>query len=920
MVHHSAPGRSASGDRAGSTVRRCIAATIAVACAAFGLASPARAATANMGTPIFSANLSSGTVTGEKPQSKLWYHDGSWWAILHGPNGVAFYEKLGDVWYRGAFMDAVLASSGEADVKWDGQRLMVLVYATTSQYFEYTYDASLRVWNLVPGFPVAVPRPSGSETMVMETDSAGRAWITAEGNNAVNVYYTTSADRRTWSKNPVVLRTGLAADDICSIIAFGGDKIGVFWSDQNRDEFGFRIHRDGDAPTDWQAQEVANAGPGYADDHIHLTADSHGRVYAITKDDFDRMTVVRREVDGSWTRRQDVTGGIGTRGIIMISEADAKAYILWTNWTTSPDRITYRAADLESLDFQGPSVLLMSQSSSLNNVTGTKQVLPGGCLLAVAEGASKVWSNGWGTPAQATLPAPAAPQDLIAELAESPARVQLAWSEPTSGTPEGYILYRSLNSGAFVRLVPGLLTQPNYTDLAIAAGTYTYKVSAFANQQEGPVSGTVSVTYTPAPPAAPSAPQSLVATLSHEVIVAGAAAWGFDDAAGQTAADATGYGHTGQLGTKNIADTSDPVWTAGITAGALRFDGSNDHVRVADAADLHFNSSFTVEAWVKRSSLGAEDCIVSKGDSGRRNYWLLFDTLNRIDFRWQNTSGKDHGVRTTLPFADLGWHHVAGVYDQAAGQSRIYYDGHLVQSLADSGVPATSTDALFIGAKITSGSVKAQFHGTIDLVRVSPSAAYTSDFAPPTSFNQSAQTVVQLAWQAPATGIATGYLVDRMDTDSTFVRLTPSPVAATTWVDTAPPAGDACYRVSAIDADAQLGPPSETACVTIAVAKAAPPTTPEPEAAPVQGGLELGAGPNPFNPTTTIHFRLAEAGPVRCTVYDVRGARVATLLDERRPAGEQRIDWNASGVASGAYFLVVQAAGVTEKQKLILLK
>jgi len=30
-------------------------------------------------------------VTGDKPQSKIWYHDGYYWCILQGPSGVAFY-------------------------------------------------------------------------------------------------------------------------------------------------------------------------------------------------------------------------------------------------------------------------------------------------------------------------------------------------------------------------------------------------------------------------------------------------------------------------------------------------------------------------------------------------------------------------------------------------------------------------------------------------------------------------------------------------------------------------------------------------------------------------------------------------------------------------------------------------------------
>jgi hypothetical protein len=90
--------------------------------------------------------------------------------------------------------------------------------------------------------------------------------------------------------------------------------------------------------------------------------------------------------------------------------------------------------------------------------------------------------------------------------------------------------------------------------------------------------------------------------------------------------------------------------------------------------------------------------------------------------------------------------------------------------------------------------------------------------------------------------------------------------------------------------------------------------------APPAADMQLAVGPNPFYPTTTIRFRLAATGPVRCVVYDARGARVAVLIDGQMPAGDNVLTWNAARVASGAYFLVVQADGLQEKRKLVLLK
>jgi hypothetical protein len=85
------------------------------------------------------------------------------------------------------------------------------------------------------------------------------------------------------------------------------------------------------------------------------------------------------------------------------------------------------------------------------------------------------------------------------------------------------------------------------------------------------------------------------------------------------------------------------------------------------------------------------------------------------------------------------------------------------------------------------------------------------------------------------------------------------------------------------------------------------------------------AVPNPFNPRTTISFALPAASHVELSVYDVSGRLVATLLDENRPAGTHRVEWdgrNRAGerVASGVYLYRIQAGGFTDTKRMVLLK
>jgi hypothetical protein len=71
----------------------------------------------------------------------------------------------------------------------------------------------------------------------------------------------------------------------------------------------------------------------------------------------------------------------------------------------------------------------------------------------------------------------------------------------------------------------------------------------------------------------------------------------------------------------------------------------------------------------------------------------------------------------------------------------------------------------------------------------------------------------------------------------------------------------------------------------------------------------LSTYPNPFNDRATISLSLPEAGDVRVSVYDVTGRLVTTLRDGRLNAGLHRLKWDATGQASGVYFLSVQHSG-----------
>ena len=78
--------------------------------------------------------------------------------------------------------------------------------------------------------------------------------------------------------------------------------------------------------------------------------------------------------------------------------------------------------------------------------------------------------------------------------------------------------------------------------------------------------------------------------------------------------------------------------------------------------------------------------------------------------------------------------------------------------------------------------------------------------------------------------------------------------------------------------------------------------------------------PNPFNPSTTIELSLEVPSWVILEIYNVKGQKVAELLDSQLAEGKHSIQWNAEDHSSGIYFLNVKIADHSQMEKVILLK
>ncbi|MCH7878192.1 MAG: T9SS type A sorting domain-containing protein [candidate division Zixibacteria bacterium] len=83
--------------------------------------------------------------------------------------------------------------------------------------------------------------------------------------------------------------------------------------------------------------------------------------------------------------------------------------------------------------------------------------------------------------------------------------------------------------------------------------------------------------------------------------------------------------------------------------------------------------------------------------------------------------------------------------------------------------------------------------------------------------------------------------------------------------------------------------------------------------------------PNPFNPSTKIRFSLPSSGQVSLEIFNILGARIATIASGQYPAGETVVEWNGrndngSIVATGIYFYLLISGSFVHTRKMALLK
>ncbi|NOT31498.1 MAG: DNRLRE domain-containing protein, partial [Planctomycetes bacterium] len=383
--------------------------------------------------------------TESKPESKLWFHDGAWWGSLWSTSGQAFHihrlDQSTHVWTdTGVPID--FRSHSKSDALFDGTKLYVASHRFSSDggasgnsilMLRYGYDSVAKSYALDPGFPVTIGSFS-TESMVIDKDSTGTVWAAWVQGLRVYTSHSVGGDDLIWT-TPAILPgsdSDLTLDEVCSLIHFGGDRIGVLWSDQALNLFRFAIHQDG-APDDVWSLETPLSGE--SDDHIHLATDAAGRVFATVKNAADELKLLVRDA-GNWTSFLVSTGADRlTRPIVLLDEERRRIHVFASGQDNG--LIHEKTASLDAIAFaSGPGTVVIQDASDplVNNATSTKQNVDsstGLVVLAAHETTESYWHH---TVAPAAL--------LVASFSAAPLAGQspldVQFTDTSTGAPTSW--------------------------------------------------------------------------------------------------------------------------------------------------------------------------------------------------------------------------------------------------------------------------------------------------------------------------------------------------------------------------------------------------------------------------------------------------------------------------------------------------
>ena len=342
----------------------------------------------------------------DKPQSKLWYAGGSWWAgMFYNTTVTPKYSefriwKLNEATHTWAVQGAGTDTSTRMDVRdkshadylFDSNKLYVVsahpgnadptVTDDRLKFYRFSFAAGVYTRLSAAAIPGTT---AGTLSATIAKASNGDLWTT--WNSLGQIRYSMSTDDgASWSaaadlpaqSSPIKGDGTTTTSDTVAVVAFGAN-IGVLWSDHsgsappdNADNaFYFGSIAAGDDPTvpgNWTTTKlptlVSPPDGEQADNHINVKVAADGTIYAVGKTGKDTANCAtnttkplieffKRTTAGTWSvHLVSTVGDCQTRAQIALDEQLGVAYVLLTS-PNGGGTIYRKSASLADLEFRG---------------------------------------------------------------------------------------------------------------------------------------------------------------------------------------------------------------------------------------------------------------------------------------------------------------------------------------------------------------------------------------------------------------------------------------------------------------------------------------------------------------------------------------------------------------------------------------
>lgn len=347
-------------------------------------------------------------------QSKVFYHDGKWWALARNAPDSRWYiwKHDGGIWAKNAALEKSSTIKYDALLNSATGKLYVMgSHHTASEFWRFTYSDPADSWTKDSGFKVNPSFLNADQANPVSLIQAknGELWIFRIESGALEAKRSTDGGA-TWSA-VITVKSGLTTTsgttDAVAFTSSGNDYVGVAYGETNAagSKYGFLRHRDGDPDATWTDETSALTffGSERADNKICATTDNSNNVYLFTQNanvggSDPHNTVYKRS--GTWSKFAVNTNGSGTiwrSPAMVVDVSNGKLFLIGIN--TSTQFAEYKsclAGSESSLNGAATTVLLSSPGDTFEDVSApAPSITSGSSLMVCAQNATDndIWFN-----------------------------------------------------------------------------------------------------------------------------------------------------------------------------------------------------------------------------------------------------------------------------------------------------------------------------------------------------------------------------------------------------------------------------------------------------------------------------------------------------------------------------------------------